>query len=137
MATMLPGGAARPFLAAFAHGADLAVVLVQGDDGGLVDHDPPAVGEDQGVGRAQVNGQVGGKDTEERAEAHGVGTITGARAFPQGHCTYTVFLRVTTSPRRFWATMVTVWAPALGSGEVKCLKRPRSEEHTSELQSQL
>jgi hypothetical protein len=60
-------GAAQHILGFLADGYDFTVVLVDGDNGGLVDNDPLAFGEDQGVGRSQVDGQVRRKQAEKRA----------------------------------------------------------------------
>ena len=63
----IAGSAPQHILGFLADGYHLAVVLVDGDDGGLVDNDPLAFGEDQGVGRSQIDGQVRRKQTEKRA----------------------------------------------------------------------
>ena len=60
-------GAAEHLLGFLADGLDLVGRLVDGDDGGLVDDDALAVREDEGIGRAQVDGQVTGEEAEERA----------------------------------------------------------------------
>ena len=63
------GRAAQHLLGLLAHGFHFAGVLVDGHDGGLVDHDALAGREDQGVGGAQIDGQVARKHAEERAQA--------------------------------------------------------------------
>ena len=63
------GRAAEHVLGFFADGFDFAGVLVDGDDGGLVDDDAFAGREDEGVGGAEVDGQVARKHAEERAQA--------------------------------------------------------------------
>ena len=73
------GGAAQHLLGLFADGFHFTGVLVDGDDGGLVDDDALAGGEDQGVGGAEIDGQVAGKHAEERAQTvrpRGAGWIT-------------------------------------------------------------
>ncbi len=52
------GGAAEHLLGLFADGLDFIGDLVDRDDGGLVDDDAFAGGEDEGIRRAEVNGQV-------------------------------------------------------------------------------
>jgi hypothetical protein len=52
-------GAAKHVLGFLADCFHFAGVLVDGDDGGLVDDDAFAGREDEGVGCAQVDGQVG------------------------------------------------------------------------------
>ena len=64
------GRAAQHVLGFFADGLDFAGVLVDGHDGGLVDHDALAFGEDQGVGGAQIDGQIGGEETEQGRDLH-------------------------------------------------------------------
>ena len=56
--------AAEHFLGFLADGFDFAVVLVDGDDGRLVDDDAFAPGEDQRVGGAKVDREVRGEQTE-------------------------------------------------------------------------
>ena len=63
------GGAAEHVFGFAADGHDFAAGLVDGHDGGLVDDDALALGEDESVGGAQVNGQVGREQAENRAEA--------------------------------------------------------------------
>ena len=58
------GRAAQHFLGFAAHGFDVSMDLVNGHDGGFVHDDPLTLGEHQGIGGAQVNGKVGGKNTE-------------------------------------------------------------------------
>ena len=62
--------AAEHFFRFFADGFDLAVVLVDGDDGRLVDNDALSFGEDQRVRRPEIDGKVGGEEAEQRAEIH-------------------------------------------------------------------
>ena len=52
------GGAAEHLLGLFADGLNLIGDLVDGDDGGLVDDDAFAGGEDERVRRAEIDGQV-------------------------------------------------------------------------------
>ena len=60
------GRAAEHLLGFAADGLDFSGVLVDGDDGRLVDDDALALGKDQRVGGAQIDGEVGGKQTEDR-----------------------------------------------------------------------
>jgi hypothetical protein len=59
--------AAEHLLGLLAHGLDFVGLGVDRDDGGLVDDDALAVGVDQRVGRAQVDGEVIGEEAEQRA----------------------------------------------------------------------
>jgi hypothetical protein len=59
------GRAAQHLLGLFAHGFHLAGVLVDGDDGGLVDNDALAGRVDQRVGGAEIDGQVAGSGSPE------------------------------------------------------------------------
>ena len=59
MATMLPGRATQHLLGFLAHGFHLAGILVDRDDRRLIDHDAFALGEDQRVRGAQVDGEIG------------------------------------------------------------------------------
>ncbi len=68
MATMVPGRAPEHGLGLAAHGQHGAVGLAQGDDGRLVEDDALAVDEDQGVGRAQIDGQIAGEHPAEPRE---------------------------------------------------------------------
>ena len=52
------GCAPEHFLRLFANGLHLTVVLVNGDDRGLVDDDALAPGVDAGVGRAQIDREI-------------------------------------------------------------------------------
>ena len=52
------GRAAQHLFRFLAHGLHFACVLVDGDDGGLIDHDALALGVHQGVGRPQIDGQI-------------------------------------------------------------------------------
>ena len=70
MATMLPGVRPEHLLGFLADGFHFTGVLVDGDDGRLVDDDALALGEDQCIGRAEIDGQIGGKQTEKRAKIH-------------------------------------------------------------------
>ena len=63
------GRAPQHLLGLLAHGFHLAGVLVDGHDGGLVDNNALAGRVDQGVGGAQINGQVARKHAEERTQA--------------------------------------------------------------------
>src|SRR5579871_104652 len=58
------GGAAEHLFGFFADGLDLVGDFVDGDDGGLVDYDAFAMGEDEGVCCTKVNCQVAGKKAE-------------------------------------------------------------------------
>jgi hypothetical protein len=57
--------AAEHLLGFLADGFHLSVVLVDGDDGGFIDDDAFAAGEDEGVRRAEVNGKVRGKEAKQ------------------------------------------------------------------------
>ena len=59
--------AAEHFLGFFADGLYLAGVFVNGDDGGLVDYDAFTLREYQGIGGAEIDGEVGREQTEKRA----------------------------------------------------------------------
>ena len=61
------GRAAEHFLGLFADSFYLARVLVDGDDGGFVNDDTLSLGVNKRVGRAQIDGKVGGKQTKKRA----------------------------------------------------------------------
>ena len=63
------GGAAEHLLGLLAHGLHFTGVLVDGHNGGLVDNNALAGREDQGVGGAEINGQVAREHAEERAQA--------------------------------------------------------------------
>ena len=63
------GRAAQHLLGFLAHGFHLTGVLVDGHDGGLVDDDAFAGGEDQRVGGPKIDGQIARKHAEERAQA--------------------------------------------------------------------
>ena len=62
------GRAAQHFLRLFADGLHFAGVLVDGDDGRLVDDDALAARVDQRVGGAEIDGQIAGENAEERPE---------------------------------------------------------------------
>ncbi len=62
--------AAQHLLGFLAHRFDFAGVLIDRDDGWLVDDDPFALGEHEGVGRAQIDGEIGREEAEKRAEIH-------------------------------------------------------------------
>ena len=62
------GRAAQHLFGFLAHGLDFAGVLVDGDDGGLIDHDALAPCVHQRVGRPQVDGKIAGKNTEQRSQ---------------------------------------------------------------------
>ena len=64
------GRAAQHLLRFFAHRFDFAGVLVDGDDGRLVDDDALAFGENKRIGGAQIDRKVRGKKAEKRAEIH-------------------------------------------------------------------
>jgi hypothetical protein len=59
--------AAEHLLGLLADGLDLVGLGVYRDDGGLVDDDALAVGKDERVGRPEIDGQVVGEETEQRA----------------------------------------------------------------------
>ena len=63
--------AAEHLLGLLADGLDAAVHLVDGDDRGFVDDDALAARVDARVGGAEVDGQVAGKEREQRANVHG------------------------------------------------------------------
>ncbi len=65
------GRAAQHLLGFLAHRFHFAGVLVDGHNGGLVDNNALAGREDQGVGGAQIDGQIARKHAEERAKAVG------------------------------------------------------------------
>src|SRR5258708_26546982 len=60
------GSAAEHLFSFAANRDDFTGDFVDGDDGGFVDHDAFAMGEDQGISRSQIDGQVGRKQTEDR-----------------------------------------------------------------------
>ena len=60
--------AAEHFFGFLADGYDFAGGFIDGDDGRLIDDDAFAGGKDQRVGGAEINGQVGGKQTENRPQ---------------------------------------------------------------------
>ncbi len=62
------GRAAQHLFGLFADGLDLARVLVDGDDRGLIHHDALAPCVDQRVGRPQVDGKIAGKNAEQRPQ---------------------------------------------------------------------
>ncbi len=62
------GSTAEHLLGLFADGFDFAGVLVDGDDGGLVDDDALAARIHKRVGGAEVDGEVAGENAEERPE---------------------------------------------------------------------
>ena len=68
MATILPGRAAQHLFGFFADGFDFAGVLVDGDDGRLVDDDAFAARIDQRVGGAEIDGEVAGENAEQRPQ---------------------------------------------------------------------
>jgi hypothetical protein len=66
MASMLPGTLPSMALASWPDGLDdllavRAAFVADGDDRGLVEHDALAAHVDQGVGGAEVDGEIGGK----------------------------------------------------------------------------
>ena len=63
------------FLGFFADCLDFAVVLVDGDDGGLIHHDAFPFGEHQRVCGAQIDGEIGGDQAENGPEIHGWQTV--------------------------------------------------------------
>ena len=63
------GRAPQHLLGFLAHGFHFAGVLVDGHNGGLVDNDALAGRVDQGVGGAEIDGQIARKHAEERAQA--------------------------------------------------------------------
>ena len=63
------GRAAQHLLGFLAHRLHLAGVLVDGHDGGLIDNNALTGRVDQGVGGAQIDGQIARKHAEERAQA--------------------------------------------------------------------
>ncbi len=58
--------AAQHLLGLFAHGFHFARVLVDGDNGGLVDDNAFALGKDQRIRGAEINGKIGREETEQR-----------------------------------------------------------------------
>ncbi len=58
--------AAKHLLGLFADSFDFTGVLVDRDDGGLVDHDAFAARIDQRVGRSQIDGKIAGEHAEQR-----------------------------------------------------------------------
>ena len=62
--------AAHHLLRFFADGFHLAVVLIDGDNGWLVDDDAFTLGVDQRVRRAQIDGKIGRDQAENRPEIH-------------------------------------------------------------------
>ena len=67
---MLPGVRPEHLLGFLADRFHLAVVLVDGDDGGFVDDNALALGVDQRIGGAKVDGEIGGEKTKNRPEIH-------------------------------------------------------------------
>ena len=61
----VPGRPAEHLLGRPADRLDPVGDAVDGDDGGLADDDPASLGEDEGVGGAEVDGEVGGEPREE------------------------------------------------------------------------
>ena len=76
------GSASEHVFGFAADGDDFAAVLVDGHDGGLVDDDALAARENQCVGGAEVNGEVGRQKTEDRP--HVVAVL--GHAFPPEYC---------------------------------------------------
>ena len=66
------GGASHHVLGVPPHGFHLVRVFVDSHDGGLIDHNPLSLGKHQRVGRAQVNGEVAGKEVEGSSKVHSV-----------------------------------------------------------------
>ncbi len=64
------GRAAEHFLGFFADRFHFAGVLVQRDDGRFVDDDAFAFGENQRVGGAEIDGEIGRKKAEKRTKIH-------------------------------------------------------------------
>src|ERR1700676_4407862 len=62
------GSAAKHVFGFAADRDDFAAGLIDGDDGGLVHDDAFAMRKDQGVRGAQIDGQVGGEQTEHRPQ---------------------------------------------------------------------
>ena len=58
------GRAAQHFLGFLADRFHFAIVLVDGDDGWLVHDDAFALGKDQRIGRAEIDGEIGREQTE-------------------------------------------------------------------------
>ena len=65
-------GASHHVLGVPPHGFHLVRVFVDSHDGGLIDHNPLSLGKHQRVGRAQVNGEVAGKEVEGSSKDHSV-----------------------------------------------------------------
>ena len=63
------GRAAQHFLGLRAHGLDALLRGVEGDDRRLVEDDAAAGGEDAGVGRAEIDGEIVGEG-QEAGEVH-------------------------------------------------------------------
>ena len=70
MAVDVAGRAAEHGLGLVPDGEHRVVGLVDGDDGGLVHHDAFAADIDEGVGRAQIDGEVVGEEPGEEAQQH-------------------------------------------------------------------
>ena len=64
------GRAAEHLLRFFADCFHLAGVLVERDNGGLVDHDPFSLGKNEGVSSTKIDGEIGREKAEERAKVH-------------------------------------------------------------------
>ncbi len=62
------GRAAQHLFGFFAHGLDFARVLVDGHDGGLIDHNAFAARVHQRVGGPQINGKIAGENAEQRPQ---------------------------------------------------------------------
>src|SRR5262249_50958246 len=60
----IAGCAAQHFLGFLADGLDFARVLVDGDDGRLVDDNALALRIDKSIGGPQIDGEVRGKETK-------------------------------------------------------------------------
>ena len=69
--------ASQHVLGLSAHGFHRARGFVDGHDGGFIDHNSLALGVNQGVGRAQVYGEVAGKEVEGSSKTHSAGSSDG------------------------------------------------------------
>src|SRR4051794_15666240 len=64
------GCAAEHLLRFLANGFNFARNFVHGDDGGLVNDDAFTLREHEGVSSAEVDGEIGRKETEKRPKVH-------------------------------------------------------------------
>ena len=68
-------GSPQHLLGVFSHRFHPSRLLVDGDDGGLANHDSLAPGVNQGVRGPQIDGEVVGKQAQDGSRAPGQGTL--------------------------------------------------------------